>query len=274
LRPKLPIARFVRLGALAAGCIAPSCCLAVSLFAGLTYLDHDYTEYSATGDVLVNERGRMLAPSLGVEHGFGNGLTLGLRYWSANRTIDYEGTTQSGRPLATSADQDFGETSVFASYRFTHDEWFFDARGGYGAWAWQRRLAATEISLPLAIDYDWYQWSIGFELGHSLRWGEVSMRLERLGNEDVEARLDLASYGIGKILLEPGADSGVRLTLTHRYRWSRHWTAAQYVYYEQQGFGKSDTVGVMTGTRILLFTEPRSETERLALAFRFEYSFR
>ncbi|MGW8369934.1 MAG: hypothetical protein ACWGPN_14820 [Gammaproteobacteria bacterium] len=258
---------------LVAGVFASLCSHAASVFFGTEYVDHDFTEYAESDARLVNESGDMLAPVLGIEHEFATGLILALGYWTANAAIDYEGSTQSGRPLLTSAHQDFVQTSGLAAYRLERGAWFARFQAAYSTWRWERRIEETAISLPLAIDYDWNQWSIGLGFGHRLQWGDVSVLMERLTNFDAKARLDLESYGAGQVLLEPGDDFGARLTFAHRYRFSSRWSTAQYLYFETQGFAASETVGISNGARILLFTEPRSETERIGIGVVFEYAF-
>jgi hypothetical protein len=272
-RIAVSIAGLVRAITLVAGLLPFSQSHAVTLLFGVEFLDHDYTEFAESGAALVSESGQMFAPAVGIEHAFESGLIIGLEHWSTDGALDYRGATQSGQPLFTSAEQEFDRTSGLLAYRFTRDNWFLRFQAMYSDWRWERRIEETTISLPLAIDYDWEQWSVGLSVGQVLPWGLISVGIEHLENVGARARLDLEDYGGGQVVLQPEDDQGIRLTLTHEYRWSPRWSVTQYLYVEEQGFAASDTVGVAGSNSISLFHEPASETRRVGLGLAFSYSF-
>jgi len=193
--------------------------------------------------------------------------------------LDYEGTTQSGRPVSNShSTQTLFRAEVNFGYTFTWGKNLVSPYTGYGYRFWQR--GDSEVVNAVAFvreDYYWHYIPVGvravipinekilFEPNLGARfvfWGRMKAYLTEID----------PNYG-GDPEFELGNKPGWFIELPMRYSLDKKWSLAFTPWYEYSAIGKSPEEGVRFGDSTVFFFEPSSTTHQYGFNIGLGYSF-
>lgn len=230
---------------------------------GAQWLQFDYREESDAGSILNEESGDIPGVYLAWRNQIDR-LWLELEGHYAKGSVDYEGGTQSGRPLSTETDQRLVQYRLRAGGSLPINNLDVAPYGMVAHQRWDRFIKPTSSTLGLREDYRWWEAGAGVR-ACGTAWQErigalcLSAEAFRTFNGGIEVHLE--SVQLGRPRLELGEGNGYRLELD----WSPAPVPAVNLslFYEQWHHGESNTVSVQRGGTIFLISEPQSDTARL-----------
>ena len=196
--------------------------------------------------------------------------------------IDFDGTTQSGRPVSFS-DQ---KTRLF---KFEWDigypipigkSFTLTPYAGYGYRYWQRgdsRYIAQVNAYSIKEEYYWHYIPVGITANYDItdRWsigGTASANIMFYGKMKAHASEVMAGVNDPDFTL--GNKVGFYAELPVTFRFTKNWALVLAPWYEYSAFGQSDTVNLTyAGTVIGYAYEPASKTNQYGANLGANFSF-
>jgi len=257
----------------------------LELFAGVSMMNFDYTEFDTNGAWLDDENGWLPGLLLGgTLYWPGNWYaSLELNYYFGD--VIYEGQTQSDDPalsglyINSRSDTDIFDTTAIVGYQFSAARVY----AGLGYYFWRRNIRPTLTNggLRVAGMLEFYSWSyalLGFNTPLFVKEDSrinLDIRVTRMLQAQME--VDFLGYGgYDNSNLNLGEDWGLRLALPWTFRLSATNDATITIepYYYRWDLNRSNVAeltvnGVGTGSGVV---EPQSETRNLGISVYFRRS--
>lgn len=223
----------------------------------------DYKERDNNGKVLNKESGNMPGIFLGAETASKEGLWGQAAASFHKATVDYEGMTQAGSPLATDTDESFYSGRLRLFYALQGSHLHYSPFIGLGYTVWDRSIQATERTLPLNEQYRWLEPEAGLQVRPlAQKWNFLFARLSVYRIHSGQVIVDLDQLGFGEPELSLGRETGQKLTVGAGWEGWQQFRLRASLFLDYYGFGESDSVTIQSGSRIVRVTEPASKTYR------------
>ena len=256
----------------------------LELFAGISLMKFDYTEFDTNGAWLDDEigvlPGLLLGGTLYWTHYY---ASVEFNYFSSE--VDYRGQTQSkdpalsGLPINSRSDADIIDIKAIAGYQFSS----LNLYGGLGYYYWRRNIqpTTTDSGLQVAGVLEFYSWTyalVGLNTPlFNKEDSQFSLDIRATRMLQAEMEVDFLGFqGYDNVNLNLGEDWGLRLALPWSFALSTipHARITVEPYYVTWNIKRSATSeltvgGVGTGSGVV---EPGSETRNFGVSLYFQYS--
>lgn len=235
----------------------------VDFMLGVEASTFDYKEKDSDGNTLNKESGALPGLFLGVENPSKEGFWAQgiLSFYGA--TVDYEGRTQSGSPLATDTNESFLSGRMRLFYTLPGMLLRYSPFLGLGYTEWGRSIQPTETTLRLNEEYRWFEPEVGLVVRPvAERWTFIFARFSVYQVHSGRVMIDLDQLGFGEPELNLGQKTGRRLSVGATWKARQQFYLRASLFMDYYQFGASESATIQSGTRIISIREPASKTYR------------
>ena len=273
----------LRLGLiLIGGVIFPSAWAAPTFHLGVGFdaMYFDYREYNGNDILLDKETGPMPGLHLSTALRWDNWYSE-LVYEHHLGTVDYDGQTQNGDPLATDTEEDIVDLSLIVGRHFGVASRYRSAMyAGLGYHNWERNILPTSTVAGLLETYEWSYALLGVKfsfLKSSKNGLLLDLRARRMLNATMEVDF-LGFMNWDNTTLNLGEDWSYRIGLPYILSLSQNASLTIEPYISTWFIKRSDTQEITSGGQPLtpvrlVIHEPQSETTNVGIGIRYVHQF-